>query len=196
MTTAVAGFGVFGGTAAAWVRHDIDFKGCTEVWQIVDKKDLDEDKHDPPLVGHVIVESSGKAECREVEFTKENATKVPGQYGDDPVVKFEADDGEKILGVIMYNEKYDDSSNKFERPRCVMKNEHRCAQTPNTPDIKDADCVGDAVDNGNGGLSDCWFEPVGQTPPDRDTTGRGKDNKPGNGTPDRGPSDRSGGPPR
>jgi hypothetical protein len=145
-----AGIGAFAGSAAAWDRFDVDFKGCSEVWMIVGEKDL---RYDPPTTAKVVVASDGEPVCRLVEFTEETATTVPGQYGDAPLVKFTVGSDEKVLGVISYNYPYE-GDGRFSRPRCLMVNDHRCANSPGTPDPFDAPCAD--------GLSECWWEPVGQ----------------------------------
>jgi hypothetical protein len=138
--TAVAGFGAFAGTVAAWGRFEVDFKGCSEVWIIVGD-DLD---YDPPTVAHVIVETAdGGTDCRLVEFTEASATTIRGQYGDAPLVKYAVDDGEKVLAVLQYSRS---PNGRFDRPSCLVVNDHRCARTPNTADLYEADCVQAAYD--------------------------------------------------
>lgn len=142
--TALVGMGALSGSGAAapWVRFDTDFRGCTEVWLIVHKDDL---LFDPPTVAHVIVTAGDSTDCILVEFTTENATRIPGQY-DDPVVKVEAPPGEKVLAVIEYNYRPEtDPSVRFEDPRCPAINDHTCANTPNVPDFREADCFQNAV---------------------------------------------------
>ena len=134
----LAGVGAFSGTAVAWEKFGVDFRGCSEVWLIIDEEDLDYKKYDrdEPLFVKVVVERDGDVECETVEFTEETTTTIPGQYGDYPLVKF--DGGDKILAVIKYN--HNDYAN------CYIENENRCAQTPNVPDWRDADCFEDLFD--------------------------------------------------
>lgn len=141
---ALAGVGAFAGAVTAWSRFDVDFRGCSEVWLIVDDDDLQyadtEEWLDDPLYVEVIVESNGEAVCREVEFTEEKKTTIPGQYGDSPIVKFRAGGGEKILAVIKtaFNPDGDGGARKVRF--CYVENDHRCANTPNVADWRDADC--------------------------------------------------------
>ena len=139
-TTALLSVGTLSGTAAAWERNDIDFKGCSEVWIIVAPKDIDPKIYHPPTVAHVIVSTAdGDLECRMQEFTPETTTTIPGRYGDAPVLKYAPPSGEKVLGVIIYN--YSDSTDRFERNSPLTPNPHRCANTPGTPDPTDAPCA-------------------------------------------------------
>jgi hypothetical protein len=92
---------------------------------------------DPPNTAVVIVESNGEAVCRTVEFTEANATTIPGQFGDSPVVKYAPGGDEKILGVVEID------SGTGEPVWCVTVNENNCASTPNTPDVWDAPCIPD-----------------------------------------------------
>lgn len=134
---AVVGLGSFAGSAAAWERNDVEFKGCSEVWIIVAKEDV---LYKPPTVAKVIVETShGDLDCRTVEFTPETTTTIPGRYGDAPVLKYPAATGEKVLGVIIYN--YTDDEDRFSRRSPLRVNPNRCANTPGTPDPTDADCA-------------------------------------------------------
>jgi hypothetical protein len=163
VTTAVAGFGVFGGTVSAWDRFAVDFKGCSEVWMVVGD-DLD---YTPPTVAHVIVETEdGGTDCRVVEFTEDTATTVPGQFGDAPLVKYTVDDGEKVLAVLQYSR---NNGGRFDKPSCLIVNQHRCAQTPNTADLYEADCVQAAYDGHWDGTywdsGDCAEKVVGREGP-------------------------------
>lgn len=145
LATAAVGFGAFAGTAAAWERFDADFKGCSEVWLIVDGQDLN---HDPSTVAHVVVGTAdGETDCRVVEFTEERATTVPGQYGYEPVVKYAPGDDEKVLAVILYNYiQGATGEDRFEKPSCMLVNDHRCARTRDTADPYESDCVQGAYD--------------------------------------------------
>lgn len=137
-----AGIGAFGGTAAAWDRQDVDFKGCSEVWIIVGADDV---HYDPPTVAHVVFAlEDGTTECRAIEFTPENTTHIPGQYGDAPIRKVTAGEGEKILGVIIYNYRDD----QFSQASKIFTNDHRCANTPGTPSMEDASCTQAARESG------------------------------------------------
>lgn len=136
----VVGIGGFSGTAVAWEQFDVEFKGCSEVWMIVGEDDI---TFDPPAVAHVIVESDGLAVCHTVEFTEENATLIPGQFGDMPVVKFAPGGDDKVLGVLEYNYT-SNMEERFDRPVwCVHENTNNCASTPNTRDVHAAPCVPD-----------------------------------------------------
>lgn len=131
---AVVGLGAFSGTAAAWERFDVWFRGCSEVWMIVEERDI---KRSPPNHAKVIVDSNGEAVCRTVEFTEANATTIPGKFGDSPVVKYAPGGDDKILGVLEFN------AGKERPVYCVTVNENNCADTPTTPDVWDASCVPD-----------------------------------------------------
>ncbi|MFB6177762.1 MAG: hypothetical protein ABEI99_11585 [Halobaculum sp.] len=69
------------------------------------------------------------------------------------MVRVTVERGEKVLGVVPYNYPFE-GDGRFSRPRCLMVNDHRCANTPGTPDPFDAPCAD--------GLNDCWWEPVSQ----------------------------------
>jgi hypothetical protein len=131
---AVAGIRSFSGTAAAWDRFDVCFRGCSEVWMIVADRDVGKT---PPTPAQVIVEENGAAVCHEVEFTTENTTTIPGKFGDAPVLKYAPGGDEKILGVIEIDH------GNGEPVWCVTVNGNNCADTPNTPDVHDAPCVPD-----------------------------------------------------
>lgn len=140
LATAAVGFGAFGGSVAAWQRFDVCFRGCSEVWMVVDEKDI----KDPPIEALVIVESNGEAVCRTVKFSEADATTIPGQFGDSPVVKYAPGGDDKILGAVEIN--YGDPSDDgegFEPAGCVRVNENNCADTPDTPDVWDAKCIPD-----------------------------------------------------
>ena len=138
--TAVLGvgtIGAFSGSVAAWEAYDVRFNGCSSVWIIVDEYDMNwrenaPDREHPPMV-KVVVERDGEAVCETVLFDDNDET-VPGQFGDQPLVKFDGG-GDKILAVIKYNQR--------QNAICYTENEHRCANTPNTVDWRDADCADD-----------------------------------------------------
>lgn len=131
----VGAIGAFSETVAAWDEFAVEFKGCSAVWIIVADSDLEFGVGaGDPLFVNVVVERDGEAVCEKVEFTKDTATTIPGQYGDRPVVKFDGG-GDKILAVIKYNQ------NQF--ALCYTENENRCAHTPNTVDWREADCYDD-----------------------------------------------------
>ena len=142
---AVAGFGMFTGNAAAWTKLKADFRGCSEVWILAGENDFEcVDKNgDPydgpndkcPLVVKVVVATGSGIDCRTVEVEYEATTLIPGQYGDQPVIKYSVSGGEKILGII--------GLSPSRNPVCadLIVNDHRCTQTPNTPSIYDAECV-------------------------------------------------------
>ncbi|WP_324760575.1 hypothetical protein [Haloarcula montana] len=164
----VGGLGVFAGNATAWDRKDVDFKGCSEVWLIVGADDI---AHDPPTVVRVVVaRPDGSTDCRDVELTAENTSQIPGQYGDAPVRKVTAEDGEKVLGVIFYNYR---SADRFASASCIHTNDHRCVSTPGTPSLEDAPCVQSAREIGG---YDCSTT----------ESGRGRKGRPGNARPGRG----------
>lgn len=141
----IAGIGAVTGSAAAWEDLDADFRGCSEVWILVSENDLncvnengnafDGPNDQCPLIVDVIVASGSDVECRTVEITDENATTIPGQYGDRPVIKYRVTGNEKILGIIGYS--------PSRNPLCseLIENHNPCTETPNTPAIDDADCV-------------------------------------------------------
>lgn len=136
----LAGIGAFAGSAAAWERFGVDFKGCSSVWLVVDEADLDwesYDHRDGPLIAKIVYEDGDGAACETVEFTEETTTTIPGQYGDNPVLKYDGDG--KILAVIKYNH--------WDVARCYVENDNRCANTPNVADWRDADCYQDLLEN-------------------------------------------------
>lgn len=137
------GFSAFTGTAAAWERQTVEFKDCSEVRIVVDPQDIN---HDPPAVVRVVVASPyGVAVCRDVEFTQENTTRIPGEYGDAPVRKVTVGDREKLVGVVFYNR---DPEGRFASASCIVTNDHQCALIPNTPSVEDATCVQEAKETG------------------------------------------------
>jgi hypothetical protein len=141
---AVVGIDALSERALAWDRFDVCFRGCSEVWMIVTEADIDAGgTNDPPAVAHVIVAANGEAVCRPVEFTAENATTIPGQFGDSPVVKYSVGSGEKILGVLEYNYTSDPDSQFDDPVWCVNANQNNCASTPQTPNLLDAPCIPD-----------------------------------------------------
>lgn len=157
----VGGLGAFTGTATAWEKKEVYFKGCSEVWLVVGAGDT---AHDPPAVVRVVVAlADGTTDCRDIELTAESTTTIPGQHGADSVRKVEVEDGEKVLGVVFYNYN-EDPQERFSSASCIDTNDNRCAQTPNTPSLEDADCV-QAARDGDG--YDCPTESsknAGQTP--------------------------------
>jgi len=169
-TTAAFGIGAFAGTASAWKRFDVDFKGRSIVWMIVGD-DLD---YDPPAIAHVIVSSGLDVECRLVEFTAENATTAPEHYGDDPVVKYHADDG-IVLGVLPYN-RPGAGAGRFGRPRCVMENEYLQTDEGDTSRFRGVECVETArQDHWDGDVRACWFDPLDSREPAQQLQGFGPD---------------------
>lgn len=141
-SAAVSGLGVFAANTAAWEDFEADFRGCSEVWLVVTERDVEcrDENGDKfaaencPLTVNVIITDGREATCVIQEINEENATRVPGQYGDRPVIKYRAPRGEKILAVI--------GNTQHGVPiKCEeFTNDHRCTQTPNTPDAEDADC--------------------------------------------------------
>jgi len=172
---AVVGLGSFAGSAAAWERNDVDFKGCSEVWIIVAKEDV---LYKPPTVAKVIVETShGDLDCRAIEFTPETTTTIPGRYGDAPVYKYPADSGEKVLGVIIYNYT-DDEENPFKRDESPLRvNPNRCANTPGTPDPFEAPCVTDNTFDKPEDILDGNQGSNGNKKDSKGKDGKGKDSK-------------------
>lgn len=151
-SAALSGLGVFATNTAGWEEFEADFRGCSEVWLVVSERDLEcrdedgerfdekeggEEDHCPLTVTVVITDGRNGATCVTQEITEENATRIPGQYGDRPVIKYRAPRGEKILAVI-------GNSPPGNPIKCEeFKNGHRCADTPNTPDAEDAPCWDD-----------------------------------------------------
>ncbi|MWV65819.1 hypothetical protein GRS48_13455 [Halorubrum sp. JWXQ-INN 858] len=137
----LAGIGAFAGSAAAWDRFDVDFRGCSSVWIVVDREDLDWESYahrEGPLIAKVVYENGdGEAACETVEFTRDTTTAIPGQYGDSPVLRYDGDG--KILAVIQYNH--------WDVARCFVENDNRCAHTPNVADWRDADCSQELLEN-------------------------------------------------
>jgi hypothetical protein len=138
----VAGVHALSERVIAWDRFDVCFRGCEEVWMIVTESDVDHGGvDDPPAVAHVIVAVDGEAVCRPVEFTAENATTMPDRFGSSPVVTYDVDADEKILGVLEYNYTTD-GDERFEVPVwCVDANQNDCATMAGTPDLLSAPCV-------------------------------------------------------
>ncbi|MFW6003625.1 MAG: hypothetical protein ACOCPT_04315 [Halanaeroarchaeum sp.] len=138
------GIGAFAGSAAAWERNDVEFKGCSEVWIIVEPADVH--WNPPPVVARVIFAlPDGSTTCRDVELTPDNTAPIPGQYGESPVRKVRAGEGEKVLGVIIFRH---DGEDPMASPAYIFSNDHRCANTPDTPSIEAADCYQQAKENG------------------------------------------------
>jgi len=115
----IAGFGALTGSAAAWDRFTVDFKGCSEVWIVVDEADLALEG----LTATVVVADDGDAVDREVEITEDQSTTIPGQYGDAPILKYQASSGKKVLGVI------GNTTNGTPLECETAVNDHRCAET-------------------------------------------------------------------
>jgi hypothetical protein len=145
----LAGIGAFTGSVAAWDRFDVCFDGCSEVSMIVSESDIDlGGSQKPPAVAKVIVSTGSGLECRPIEFTAENATTMPAQFGDFPVVKYTVPAGEKIVGVLEYNYSSDPNA-RFDDPVwCVNANRNACATECNGDgnvellyDLSDAACV-------------------------------------------------------
>lgn len=152
--TAAVGLGALSGSVAAWDRLEVDFRSETEVWLLVGD-DLD---YDPPAAVHVLVEMDDEVDCRLLEVTRTNATYVE-EYGDIDVVPFEAEGGARVLGVLPYN-RSPDADSRFERPRCVMPNDH--VDTGSTgATARDAECVRSAATaHWDGVVKQCWWDPV------------------------------------
>jgi len=151
--TALAGLRAFAGPAAAWGRGDADLRGCSGGWVSVSREgpacadgegtkydELDDHPNNEcPLRAEVIVADGQELECRPVYINEENATTIPGKYGDSPLVKYQVSGGEKILGVVGLSPSGTPNGADF------VVNTNRCAQTPNTPSVYDADCVPNGV---------------------------------------------------
>lgn len=168
---AIAGLGVLSSPVLAWDRDDVAFRGCSEVWITVAAVDI---TFDPPAVADVIVQTAADTlECRRQFFTPETTTTIPGQFGDDPVLKYEIADGEKILGVIVYNYKKSNGGINPNIEHPLFVNPNNCASTPDALDPEDAPC---AVN---------YYVAGGEKTPDG--TGHNDDSRPSNGG--------SGGPP-
>ncbi|WP_323675935.1 hypothetical protein [Halorubellus sp. PRR65] len=197
------GLTALSGSALAWTDRHIEFKGCSEVWVMTTESDLkdgdDVDESSPPLANVVVGLDDGTTECRELLATHQNATTVPGQYGDLAVLKFPVDDGEKILGVLTYNRRPDEPwGTRFSYPSCWAVNEHVCAKTPGAASFSDADCIqkldGDEADypcpdhivtgsweRGNDGDGDGRDDDSGGSGGNRKGGGNGKDGGNGKG---------------
>lgn len=152
---ALAGVGFLSGTVAAWDRFDVCFDGCQEASMIVSESDIDHGGSDGiPAVANVIVSTGSGLECRSVEFTSENATTKPAQFGDSPVVEYTVPAGEKILGVLEYNYSSDPDARFDEPVWCVNANRNECAtycedgMVEYNEDLSNAPCVPDSYDAG------------------------------------------------
>ncbi|MGM0397530.1 MAG: hypothetical protein ACQEQY_00920 [Halobacteriota archaeon] len=167
------GIGAFAGSAAAWERNDVEFKGCSAVWIIVEPEDVH--WNPPPVVARIIFAlQDGTTACRDVELTPNNTAPIPGQYGDAPVRKVRADHGEKVLGVIIFRH---DGVDPKASPAYIFGNTHRCANTPDTPSIEEADCYQEAKENGGwdaSSLSDEADDNHGGGPASKDENEKGK----------------------
>ena len=147
-SAALSGLGVFATNTAGWEELEADFRGCSEVWLVVSERDLecrDEngDRFDdgegnedlcPLTVNVIITDGRDGVTCVTQEITEENATTIPGQYEDRPVIKYRAPRGEKILAVI------GNTQHRVPLECEEFTNDHRCTQTPHTPDPSEADC--------------------------------------------------------
>ncbi|NHN43184.1 hypothetical protein G9C85_16325 [Halorubellus sp. JP-L1] len=171
--TAVGGLA---SSARAWKQRIVEFKGCSEVWLVASPGDLADgaalSRSKPPVWQVVVALPGGGTECREQYATHDAATRVPGQYGDSPVLKYAVDDGEKILGIVTYNRTDSPWADRLESPSCYVINEHRCANTPGTPAFESASCIPD----GYVGMYEC-----------PDVSGNGGPGSGGHGTDDGGP---------
>lgn len=153
-STAVLGISGMVGTAAAWRRFDVDFRGCSSVRLIVHEDDL---RFEPPAVARVVVATNDEVDCRVVECTETEATRMPDRYGDSPVVTYDAGTDETILGVIEYNYRED----RFSEPVCLLRNDNACATNADVPDVREADCVQSGISGyWNGQLRECGFDPI------------------------------------
>ena len=129
----VAGRGAVPGTAAAWQRLEADFRDCQEVRIVVGENDFD---YEPNLQVDVVITCLDYAICRTVDVTRENATTVPDEYGDSPVLEYRTSGKVKILGIVGR------SPPPWLNPDpCqVIENDDPCARTPDTPSVEDATC--------------------------------------------------------
>lgn len=182
----VGGLSMFTGTAAAWERKDVDFRGCSEAWLVVNAEDIG---HDPPSVVRVVVAlPDGSTDCRNIELTATNTTLIPEQYGISPVRKVTVADGEKVLGVIFYNYQ---SADRFSSASCIHTNDQRCASTSLAPSVEDAQCVQEARDIGGYDCSTTELDSGSDQEPidsesDQEPTDSGSDQEPtDHGFPDR-----------
>lgn len=132
----VAGLGAAAGTAAAWQRLEADFRGCQEVRILVGEKDFD---YDPNLQVDVVITCLDYAICRTVDVTRENATTIPDEYGDSPVLTYRTSGKVKILAVVGR------SPPPWLNPDpCqAIENDEPCARTPDTPAMELAPCYRD-----------------------------------------------------
>lgn len=138
--TALAGLGALSGSAAAWDGLEADFRGCSEVWITVGENDLacQDEPGDPypdkncPLRVRVYTADGDEIDYETIHINEANATRIPGQFGDEPVFKYQVSGGTKIIGVM--------GLTPPGHPQCadLIANPNRCAQTPNTPSIYEA----------------------------------------------------------
>jgi len=181
--TGLAGIGAFGGTAAAWNDLDADFKGCSEVWILVSQRDvdcenpdeiryddphLDAPKNQCPLAVAVVINDGDGTDCVTVETGPNDVETIPGQYGDRPLVKYQAPDGEKILGIVGLSP----SRNPLDSQ--LIPNDHRCTQTPNTPSFESSSCYKDAVGDDEEAVGDDEDGGNGSGEESSDENGEGK----------------------
>jgi len=148
-TTALVGLGAFAGSAAAWEQLDAEFKGCSEVWITVRGNDLncltetgeefEGENVECPLQVRVYTADGSDISSEDIDIHPETATRIPGQFGDKPVVKYSVSGGTKIIGIM--------GLTPPRKTQCsdLIANPNRCAQTPNTPSVYDA---ADVVDLG------------------------------------------------
>lgn len=178
--TALVGLGAVTGSAAAWEELHAEFKGCSEVWITAGENDiacLTEDGEEfeggnveCPLQVRVYTAEGGDIDSEDIDIHPDNATRIPGQFGDTPVFKYSVSGETKIIGIM--------GLTPPREPQCadLIANPNRCAQTPNTPSVYEADDVAD----------------LGCTPDEQTESGSEKESGPGRGS---GPG-RSSGPGR
>lgn len=141
--TALTGLTAVTGTAAAWTTLQAEFDGCEEVRIIVSEQDVafedskgprfSGENAKPPLVVDVVLTDGEEAYAKPVAVTPESTTTVPGQYGGRPIVRYRASADEKILGII------GNSPPREPLETATIVNTNRCARTPGTPSIEDAE---------------------------------------------------------
>lgn len=141
--TTLTGFAAVTGTAAAWTRLDAEFDGCDEVRIIVSERDVafedtkgprfSGENAAPPLVVDVVLTDGQDAYSTAVAVTPESTTTIPGRHGGRPVVRYRASADEKILGII------GNSPSREPLETATVHNPNRCARTPGTPSIEDAE---------------------------------------------------------
>lgn len=88
----------------------LDYKGCGAVWIILPNED------EAPVDVRIKIfnEQSGETEIVQLTITKDDLERVPGQYGDNPLFKFNVDDDnrDKIIAVAVEDSDFVDNPNR------------------------------------------------------------------------------------